>query len=130
MRGESFKIKRNIWKTEEAIIDEKLDISFDYDAEYHIEEIRVKSTGDEYRLVNLKSNIYEYQFRLKAFLTDFGRIKIALIALQNIDHVVRIQTDSMTFDQPIVLTINNFAIDTNKCGKFHIKNRKILEKVE
>jgi len=118
--------KKNIWKTEEQIIDEKLDISFDYDAEYHIEEIRIKSTGDEYRLVNLKSNIYEYQFRLKSFLTDFGRVKIALIALQNIDNVVRIQTDSITFDKPIVLTINNFAIDTKKCGKFHIKNRKIM----
>ena len=118
--------KKNIWKTEEAIIDEKLDISFDYDAEYHIEEIRIKSTGDEYRLVNLKSNIYEYQFRLKSFLTDFGRVKIALIALQNIDNVVRIQTDSITFDKPIVLTINNFAIDEKKCGKFEIKNRKIM----
>ena len=88
-----------------------MDISFDYDAEYHIEEIRIKSTGDEYRLVNIKCNIYEYQFRLKAFLTDFGRVKIALIALQNIDNVVRIQTDSITFDKPIVLNINNFAID-------------------
>ncbi len=122
--------KKNIWKTEEAIIDEKLDISFDYDAEYHIEEIRVKSTGDEYRLVNLKTNIYEYQFRLKAFLTDFGRVKIALIALQNIDNVVRIQTDSITFDSPIVLNINNFAIDDKKCGKFQILNRKIMEKIE
>ena len=77
-------------------------------------------------MVNIKSNIYEYQFRLKAFLTNFGRVKIALIALQNIDNVVRIQTDSITFDKPIVLTINNFAIDTKKCGKFEIKNRKIM----
>ena len=122
--------KKNIWKTEEAIIDEKLDISFDYDSEYHIEEIRVKPTGDEYRLVNLKTNIYEYQFRLKAFLTDFGRIKIAKIALQNIDNVVRIQTDSITFDKPIVLTNNNFAIDEKKTGKFEIKNRKIMVAVE
>jgi len=122
--------KRIIWKTEEQIIDEKLDISFDYDSEYHIEEIRVKSEGDIYRLINLKTNIYEYQFRLKAFLTDFGRVKIALIALQNIDNVVRIQTDSITFDQLIKLTINNFAIDDKKCGKFEIKNRKIMEKVE
>ena len=81
-------------------------------------------------MVNLKSNIYEYQFRLKSFFTDFGRVKIALIALQNIDHVVRIQTDSITFDQPIVLIINNFAIDTNKCGKHEIKNRKIMNKIE
>ena len=64
---------------------------------YHIEEIRAKPEGDMYRLINLKTNIYEYQFRLKAFLTDFGHVKVAKIALQNIDNVVRIQTDSIHF---------------------------------
>ena len=59
-------------------------------------------------------------------MTDFGRVKIALISLQNIDNVVRIQTDSITFDQPIVLTINKFPIDDKKTGKFEIKNRKIM----
>jgi hypothetical protein len=82
------------------------------------------------KLINLKTNIYEYQFRIKAFLTDFGRVKIAKIALANIDNVVRIQTDSITFDQPIKLTINNFAIDAKKTGKFEIKNRKIMVAVE
>ena len=81
-------------------------------------------------MINLKTNIYEFQFRLKAFLTDFGRVKIAKIALQNIDNVVRIQTDSITFDKPIVLNINNFAIDEKKCGKFEIVNRKIMKKIE
>ena len=81
-------------------------------------------------MINLITNIYEYQFRLKAFLTDFGRVKIAKIALQNIDNVVRIQTDSITFDKSIVLNINNFAIDEKKTGKFEIKKRKIMEKVE
>ena len=122
--------KKNIWKTEEAIIDEKLDIGFGYDNNYHIEEIRVKPEGDIYRLLNLKTNIYEFQLRLKAFLTDFGRIKIAKIALGNIDNVVRIQTDSITFDKPIVLSINNFVIDEKKCGKHEIKNRKIMTKIE
>ena len=122
--------KKNIWKTEDDIISEKLDIGFGYDTDYHIQEIRAKPTGDEYRLINLKTNIYEYQFRLKSFLTDFGRVKIAKIALQNIDNVVRIQTDSITFDQPIVLTINNFAIDDKKTWKFEIKNRKIMVAVE
>ena len=81
-------------------------------------------------MINLKTNIYEYQFRLKAFLTDFGRVKIAKIALQNIDNVVRIQTDSITFDSPIILTIYNFAIDEKKTGKFQILNRKIMNKIE
>lgn len=121
--------KKNIWKTEEQIIDEKLDIGFGYENNYHVEEIRAKPEGDIYRLVNLKTNIYEFQLRLKAFLTDFGRIKIAKIALQNIDNVVRIQTDSITFDKPINLTINNFAIDEKKTGKFEILNRKIMNKI-
>jgi hypothetical protein len=127
--GRNFE-QKNIWKSEDKIINEKLDIGFGYDTEYHIQEIRAKPTGDEYRLINLKTNIYEYQFRLKAFLTDFGRVKIAKIALVNIDNVVRIQTDSITFDQPIKLTINNFAIDSKKTGKFEIKNRKIMVAVE
>ena len=114
--------KKTIWKTEDEIINEKLDIGFGFDSDYHIEEIRAKPTGDEYRLINLKTNIYEYQFRLKAFLTDFGRVKIAKIALVNIDNVVRIQTDSITFDQPIVLTINNFAIDDKK--NWEIRNQE------
>ena len=49
-----------------------------------------------------------------------------MIVLQNIDKVVRIQTDSITFYKPIVLTINNFAIDEKKTGKFEIKNRNIM----
>ena len=73
--------KKNIWKTEDEIINEKLDIGFGFDTDYHIEEIRAKPEGDIYRLLNLKTNIYEYQFRLKSFLTDFGRVKIAKIAL-------------------------------------------------
>ena len=77
--GEKFKIRKIFGRPEEQIIDEKLDIGFGFDNEYHIEEIRAKQEGDIYRLLNLKTNIYEYQFRLKAFLTDFGRIKIKQI---------------------------------------------------
>ena len=87
MLGGAAKSKK-FWKTEDEVIDEKLDIGFEYDNEYHIEEIRTKPSGDIYRLINLKKDIYEFQFRLKAFLTDFGRVKIAKIALQNINNVL------------------------------------------
>lgn len=122
--------KKNIWKTEDEINDEKLDIGFEYENDYHIEEIRTVPKGDIYRLSNLTKNIYENQFRLKAFLTDFGRVKIAKIALQDINNVVRIQTDSITFDKPIILNINNFVIDNKKCGKFEILNRKIMRAID
>ena len=121
--------RKNIWKTEDEVIDEKLDIGFEYDNEYHIEEIRTKPSGDIYRLINLKKDIYEFQFRLKAFLTDFGRVKIAKIALQNINNVVRIQTDSITYDEKIVLNINGFVIDEKKTGKMEILNRKIMRPI-
>ena len=109
--------QKKFWKTEEEVIEEKLDIGFEYENDYHIEEIRTKPSGDIYRLINLKKDIYEFQFRLKAFLTDFGRVKIAKIALQNINNVVRIQTDSITYNEPIVLNINGFVIDDKKTRK-------------
>ena len=80
-------------------------------------------------MINLKKDIYEFQFRLKAFLTDFGRVKIAKIALQNINNVVRIQTDSITYDEKIVLNINGFVIDEKKTGKMEILNRKIMRPI-
>ena len=121
--------QKKFWKTEDEVIDEKLDIGFEYENDYHIEEIRTKPSGDIYRLINLKKDIYEFQFRLKAFLTDFGRVKIAKIALQNINNVVRIQTDSITYNEPIILNINNFVIDEKKTGKMEILNRKIMRPI-
>ena len=64
--GRAAKSKKGL-NTEEEIIDEKLDIGFEYDNDYHFEEIRTKPSGDIYRLINLKKDIYEFQFRLKAF---------------------------------------------------------------
>ena len=101
-----------------CLFGEKLDIGFEYDNEYHIEEIRTKPSGDIYRLINLKKDIYEFQFRLKA-----------KIALQNINNVVRIQTDSITYNEPIILNINNFVIDEKKTGKMEILNRKIMRPI-
>lgn len=121
---------KNIWKTEEEIINEELDVGFGYENEYHIEEIRNKSDGDIYRLIHLQGNLYEYQFRLKAFLTDFGRVKIAKIAMDNIENVVRIQTDSITFDTNPMLSIYNFQIDDKKTGRFEVLNRKVMRRIE
>lgn len=119
-----------IWKTEDEIIEEELDIGFGFENEYHIEEIRNKSDGDIYRLIHLKGNLYEYQFRLKAFLTDFGRVKIAKIALDNIENVVRIQTDSITYNTDLGLEIYGFQIDEKKTGHFEVLNRKIMRRID
>ena len=67
---------------------------------------------------------------MKAFLTDYGRIKIAKLALENIDNVIRIQTDSITYDKNLRISVFNFKKDTKKCGKFEIKNSRIMTKID
>ena len=40
------------------------------------------------------------QFRLKAFITDYARVKTAKVALLDIDDVIRIQTDGIVCNIP------------------------------
>ena len=49
--------------------------------------------------------------------------------MQNINNVVRIQTDSITYNEPIVLNINGFVIDDKKTGNMEILNRKIMRPI-
>ena len=41
-----------------------------------------------------------YNIRIKAFLTSLARIQIAKVALHDLKHVLRIQTDNVVFTQP------------------------------
>lgn len=43
---------------------------------------------------------------MKAFLTDYGRIKMAKLALEYIDNVIRIQTDSITYDKHLKINMD------------------------
>jgi hypothetical protein len=122
---------KTIVKTESEIIEEKLNIGFNFNKDYYIKKIVQKMDGDIYYLVPLKENLYEYQLRLKSFITDFGRVKIAKIALENIDDVVRIQTDSITYKIDEANNINHdipfFIIDEKKSGKQTIKNMREMK---
>lgn len=90
----------------------------------------MKVDTDIYHLVPLKTNLYEFQLRLKAFITDLGRIKIAKIALANIDDVVRIQTDSITYSTDVKPKIINFVLESDKTGTFEIFNQRIMKPIE
>ena len=85
-----------IVKTEQEIIDEEINCSDDYSKDYFIKDIIKKDSGDIYKLVDTKK-LYKMQFRLKAFITDFARVKTAKVALLDIDSVLRIQTDNITY---------------------------------
>jgi hypothetical protein len=121
-----------IVKTEDEINDEQLNIGFDLESDYYIKKIVSTKKTEKYSLIKISDNqtFYKYQLRMKAFLTDYGRIKIAKLALENINNVIRIQTDSITYDKNLKLNIANFKKDTKKCGKFEIKNSRIMSKIE
>jgi hypothetical protein len=57
--------------------------------------------GDDetyYKLLN-KLNPYKYNIRLKPFITSYGRIKTALVALLDIDNIIRIHTDGLLYSK-------------------------------
>ena len=78
-------------------------------------------TNDYYTLIQ-RSNRYEYNLRLKPFITSFGRIQTAKIALENLDNVVRIHTDGIVFDKPITTDLPNFIPEKKTTGRIQFKN--------
>ncbi len=121
---------KSIYKTEEEVINENLEIGFDFTCEYYIEDITIKEDTELFKLVSTKEKLYDYNFRMKAFITDYARVKMAKIALKNIDDVVRIQTDSITYSRNINPNIPQFILDGKKTGKFEIKNKKTMIKLD
>jgi hypothetical protein len=59
---------------------------------------------------------YKSNFRLKSFLTAFGRVKIAEVALENLDAVKRIHTDSVCFNIKMKFSINGLIPEDKTTG--------------
>lgn len=90
-----------LYKTEEEIQNENLDVVLNYDSnhDYYIRNITVNKKGDDVcELVNCK-NPYKYTLsRVKPFLLSKSRYLTGKIAMAHIDDVVRIHTDNVTFN--------------------------------
>jgi hypothetical protein len=111
-----------IVKTEQEIIDEEINCADDYSTDYFIKDIIKKDSGDIYKLVDTKK-LYKMQFRLKAFITDFARVKTAKVALLDIDDVIRIQTDGIVYNKPKTFPqFPDFVPEENKTGKIEWKS--------
>eukprot|EP01038_Epipyxis_sp_PR26KG_P012579 gene12579-16867_t len=87
-----------IRKTDQQIKDEKLDVGLDNDSHYKIINHVVFEDREFYELQNNR-NPYKYNIRLKPFITSYGRYLMSNVALENIDAVIRIQTDGIVFNQ-------------------------------
>ena len=91
---------RTITKTYQQIQNEDLDVG-DKDNEYEIIDHVYNDDGEDYYKLKISSQPYYYGLgRIKPFLTAKVRNKTATLALKNIDKVIRIHTDNVTFSQP------------------------------
>ena len=86
----------NVFKTFDQIEEEELKVSMNNDADYKIIDYIVNEDKEIYKLQSMIQP-YRYNFRLKSFLTSFGRVKIANVATYNLNDVIRVQTDGIVF---------------------------------
>jgi hypothetical protein len=91
-----------LFKTDEEIINENLDVSLEYDInhDYYIRNITQNRKGDDvYELVNCKKPYYYNIARIKPFLLAKSRDMIGKVAIKYIDSVIRLHTDNVTFNK-------------------------------
>ncbi len=74
-----------------------------------------------YKVIDV-DNPYKYNIRLKPFITSFGRIQTARVALENLESVIRIHTDGIVYDKPIVTKRPNFIPEKKTTGLIKFKN--------
>lgn len=116
-------------KTEHQINAEGITISRDFSKDYYIHETIPKDSGDVYELIKSDKQLYKLQFRFKAFITDYARIKIAKFALKDIDDIIRIQTDGIVYTKPKIFNIHNIAEEKEKTGYIEWFNVNVWKKI-
>jgi hypothetical protein len=72
---------------------------------------------------------YRHNIRLKSFLTAYGRVKIAEVALTNIEGTLRIHTDGIVFDKPMKEKFIGLIKEDKTSGKINwkgVNNYKVI----
>jgi hypothetical protein len=97
-------------------------------ADYKITDYVWTNSKEYYKLQDMNQP-YRYNFRLKSFLTAYGRVKIAEVALENLDAVKRIHTDSVCFNIKMKFNIAGLIPEDKTTGmiKFdHVNKYEII----
>ena len=64
---------------------------------------------------------YKHNFRLKSFLTSYGRVKIAEVIMKDIDFVLRVHTDGVVFNKEMKLDFLRLIAEDKTTGKINWK---------
>jgi hypothetical protein len=86
------------------------------DVDYYLKERLYNDDNSEYFKLQDMNAPYKYNYRLKPFLTSFGRKNTAVIALKDIDNVIRIHTDGICFKKQIEFQVENFVPEMKRTG--------------
>ena len=114
--------QRNIiTKTSEELISQNIDYGISTKYEYQL--YKQKFIGDKQLnvLLNCKKP-YKYNIRLKPWVTATCRNMVGELALSNIDNVVRVQCDSISFDKKIDFDDKNFIPEAKTTGLIYWNN--------
>ncbi len=98
-----------------------LDYSMDGETDYLIDDIVMLEDQEYYVLVN-RLQPYKYNIRLKSFLLSYARNKVGNVCLEDIENVVRINTDNVTFKKDPKLNIPTLKKESKTSGNIFFKN--------
>jgi hypothetical protein len=88
---------------------------------FDIVDINLDNVGNtkSYKLVKL-DKMYDSNYRLKPFITAFARNKTGRLALQDVDAVVRVNTDCVVFTKKQKINDASLKVDVKWTGKLNI----------
>lgn len=108
--------KNKLEYTLDEVDDLKLDVGLEATKHKYVLVKRYEKRGvDMCQLLNTDA-AYKYQLRLKPWVTAQARDDIGRLALKHLANVVRIQTDSITFNIPIELDDPKYALEAKTTG--------------
>ena len=110
----------NITKTWREIEEEGLSVSIDNEADYKIANY-IKTNTQEYYKLTCMHQPYKHNFRLKSFLTAYGRVKITEVIMADVESVLRIHTDGVVFNKKMKFYLQRLIVEDKTTGKINWK---------
>ena len=119
-----------VYKSEKEVEEKNIKIGNSTDItkiDYQILDFIDNDKSPYYKLLDLKRP-YNYNVRLKPFLTSYARLKVAEVAKKNVKHVIRIHTDGIVYDKPIEHNIPNLIPEDKTTGRIKWINANRYER--
>jgi hypothetical protein len=116
----SINANNTFWKTEQQCQNENLEIGYGPGFDYEIvDEVYNPDTGSQKFKLLETGKPYKHNLRLKPWITALSRNLTAGMALKDIDNVVRIQTDSVSYAKDPEFDDSSFVPEEKTTGKIH-----------